>query len=106
VLLCQDERIWLEDLPSDLHDHSDDAGTAAHVPIPETHEQLKRAKKETKMQLERMFVLRALQKAGGNISEAARQTGMNRVQLQKLIAALMIDTDQVKAASRAKTPIS
>ena len=52
--------------------------------IPHDHDGLVAAKKALVSRLEREFVRAALARANGNVSQAARETGMNRAYLQRL----------------------
>ncbi len=51
-----------------------------------TGESLERAREEAISSIERDFLSRLLEKAGGNVSRAARDAGMHRSYLQKLLA--------------------
>ncbi|MBI3098037.1 MAG: sigma 54-interacting transcriptional regulator [Planctomycetes bacterium] len=54
-------------------------------PLPDKAGDLKREKRRLSTELERAFLLRALDRAEGNISEAARQAGMMRSRFQFLM---------------------
>ena len=51
-----------------------------------TGESLDRAREEAVSAIERAFLSRLLERAGGNVSRAAREAGMHRSYLQKLLA--------------------
>ena len=98
VLLCRGDRIRLEDLPARLRPESR-AMVVAKDPVekllrgaPKTNQELKDRKTELKRllktystELERRFAEGAVERAGGNISRAAQETGMHRVQLHSLL---------------------
>ncbi|MFH1421138.1 MAG: sigma 54-interacting transcriptional regulator [Planctomycetota bacterium] len=62
------------------------------VGIPRTIDELNAAKEQARETVEMLFITEALHSAGGNISEASRQTGMNRSQLQQLVSKHGIST--------------
>jgi Nif-specific regulatory protein len=99
VILCRGTTILPENLPEEV------CGTNHASPlmlpkIPETNEELKAAKAFARQQaseeVERLFILHMLQKTGGNISEAARQTGINRSWLQQMVGKLGLDKEEFK----------
>jgi DNA-binding NtrC family response regulator len=61
----------------------------AALPPPLTNAELKRVKREIRRtavdEIERQFLLRALAESGGNITRAARQTGLQRTSFQSLM---------------------
>ncbi len=84
AVLLADESVDLEDLPLG-------AGASAvdWADVPDDARVLAARKKEIRArsvdQLERLFVLKALRNAGGNVSEAARSVGMKRPNLHALM---------------------
>ena len=86
VILCEGERIGRADLPA-----LDDSGGVAPPPedVPETNEALKAMKKEVREHavrtVERRFLINALTQSDWNVSQAARRTGMQRTQFQRLM---------------------
>ena len=86
VILCEGEWISRADLPA-LGD-SDGADPPADD-VPETNEALKAMKKEVRehavRRVERRFLLNALTQADWNVTQAARRTGMQRTQFQRLM---------------------
>ena len=65
------------------------------VPIPKNNEELKTAKAEERRKaeerVERLFLTELLSKTHGNVSEAARQAGMNRSWLAQLVRKHQLD---------------
>jgi len=84
AVLLADETVDLEDIPLG-------AGASAvdWADVPDDARVLAARKKEIRArsvdQLERLFVLKALRNAGGNVSEAARSVGMKRPNLHALM---------------------
>jgi DNA-binding NtrC family response regulator len=83
VILCEGEVITRDELPflddiESLVDH-----------IPTTNEELKEVKREIRRRavdkVEKNFVLRALSKNDWNVTRAAKEVGLQRTNLQKLI---------------------
>ncbi len=95
VILCRGPLILPEDLPEEVRGTTH---SASFIPskIPETNEELKAAKafarQKASEEVERLFILHMLQKTGGNVSEAARQAGINRSWLQQMVSKLGLDT--------------
>ena len=83
VLLARRDEASEEDLPSSLAGEEGPSGAAPRS-VPRNHEELLVAKKEASEAVEREFVRAALTRANGNVSQAARETGMNRSYLQRL----------------------
>lgn len=98
VLLGRGDRIRLEDLPLRLRTESRSM-VVAKDPIekllrsaPKTNHELKERKNELKRllrtysaELEKRFAESAVERSGGNVSKAAAETGMHRVQLHSLL---------------------
>ena len=85
LLLTRGEVVELADLPpSVLVPDDEDPEGAGPLPVPRDHDGLLRAKKLALHRLEGAFVRAALTRAQGNVSRAARETGMNRAYLQRL----------------------
>jgi transcriptional regulator with GAF, ATPase, and Fis domain len=98
VLLCRGDRIRLEDLPPRLRPEARSMVVAKDPvekllrSVPRTNPELKERKNELKRllksygsELERRFAEAAVERAGGNVSKAAQETGMHRVQLHALL---------------------
>lgn len=85
VVLCKNRMLGVDDLPDNIKSA---VGTGAGI-LPQNSEQLRNVKKKLMQDsiepLEKNFVIRALRKTGGNISEAARITQMGRRQFQRLM---------------------
>ncbi len=85
LLLTRGHEVLEDDLPAELT--SPEAFAASDRPTraaPRTHDELLEAKKVAVEAIEREFVRAALGRARGNVSRAARDTGMNRSYLQRL----------------------
>jgi len=86
VILCESDYITIQDLPH-LSDIGDIERLIAYVP--ETNEELVRIKKEVRQKavarVERNFIWNALEKNNWNITQAARQTGLQRPNLQNMM---------------------
>jgi DNA-binding NtrC family response regulator len=86
VLLTRGAEAGEDDLPPELA-----RPTAFEGPerpkrrLPRNHDELLVAKREAVEAIELEFVRAALAKARGNVSRAARETGMNRSYLQRLV---------------------
>ena len=85
VVLCKNPMLGIDDLPDNIV--SLIAPETEH--IPQNSHQLKMVKKqimdESVSVLEKNFVIKALRRASGNVSEAARLTQMHRRQFQRLM---------------------
>jgi DNA-binding NtrC family response regulator len=86
VILCEDDRITLKDLPL-LHEENglDDM----YAKIPDNNEELKKMKKEIReksvRKLEKKFLLKALESNDWNVSRAAEKTGLLRPNFHALM---------------------
>lgn len=85
VVLCKNSMIGVDDLPDKIRFLADQDNER----IPQNSKQLRLVKKkildESVGTVERDFVVNALRKARGNISEASRLTQMHRKQFQRLM---------------------
>ncbi len=83
-----------------LHSEIREAVGAVTDYVPSTKEELQKEKiKRTEkvlMDLERSFLLKLIEDAGGNISEAARLSGYDRRQLQNLIKKHQLDMTKLR----------
>jgi transcriptional regulator with GAF, ATPase, and Fis domain len=92
VATVEGELIRLEHLPPEIRGSGAPGSELGVEDVPENSEQLKEAKRRIKesvfAQVERSFVLRALEKSGGNITRAAQSVGMQRPNFHALIRKL------------------
>jgi DNA-binding NtrC family response regulator len=86
VILCEDNIITLKDLPL-LHEENGFHDLDAN--IPESNEELKKMKKEVREKsvrnLEKKFLLKALENNDWNVSKAAESTGLQRTNFHALM---------------------
>ena len=86
VILCETDQITIADLP-----HLSDLGDIERLIeyVPETNQELVRIKKEIRQKavarVERNFVWNALEKNNWNVTQAARQTGLQRPNFQNMM---------------------
>jgi transcriptional regulator with GAF, ATPase, and Fis domain len=85
VVLCKSKMLGVDDLPENIKSPNNPEAEY----LPQNSHQLKIVKKQIMFDsvgmMEKNFVLRALRKAEGNVSEAARITQMHRKQFQRLM---------------------
>ncbi|MCP4583516.1 MAG: GAF domain-containing protein [candidate division Zixibacteria bacterium] len=85
IVLCKSRTLSIDDLPDNI---KSPAGPEAEY-LPQNSHQLKLVKKrmmdDSVGVMEKNFLIRALRKAGGNVSEAARLTQMHRKQFQRMM---------------------
>ena len=86
VVLSDADTIQLEDLPENLITQTEDIIGSAQTDLP-----FQDAKDAVIENFERAFIDRLLKAHNGNVSRAARQNGMNRHRLQRLISKYAID---------------
>jgi len=88
MILCRDKIITVGMLPKQIRisQVSDRKLRVSNesLPIPRNKEELAAARAEAQKKVERLFLTELLSSTHGNISEAARQTGMNRSWLTEL----------------------
>ena len=85
VILCENDQITLKDLPI-----FSEAGVGQLLDsVPQTNEELKKAKKEIRQkavkQIEKNFILTALEKNDWNVTRAAEETGLQRSNFQSMM---------------------
>jgi DNA-binding NtrC family response regulator len=89
VATADDELVRLEHLPPEIRGGAAPARDANDGPVPESAEQLKQVKQQLKQavydQLEKRFVLSALEKSGWNVTRAAQLVGMQRPNFHALM---------------------
>ena len=86
VALSDADAIQLEDLPENLVGQTADTLSSAQIDLP-----FQEAKDAVVEKFERTFIHRLLKAHNGNVSRAARQNGMTRHRLQRLISKYAID---------------
>lgn len=86
VILCENDRITLKDLPVL---HGDNGFDKLFSTVPETNEEFKKMKKEIRQlavsKLEKQFLLKALTNNDWNVTTAATKTGLQRTNFQALM---------------------
>lgn len=96
VILCERDRITLKEIA--LPAPCGDTGYAEYVPS--TNEELKEIKKEIRERavqaVEKNFILNALSRSDWNVTLAAKQTGLQRTNFQKLMKKYGISLQQLK----------
>ncbi len=96
MIFTRGGQITADSLPSEIRE----AVGAVTDYVPSTKEELQKEKiKRTEkvlMDLERSFLLKLIEDAGGNISEAARLSGYDRRQLQNLIKKHQLDMTKLR----------
>ncbi len=87
VILAGSTLITTADLPPEIQEG---AGLPQLDALPRTNEELKDAKRaardEAQLRVERRFLVGLLRSAGGSVTQAAEQAGMNRSLLQQMLA--------------------
>lgn len=104
IILAADNYIGESELPPELLESNRPAETdnrpARSIPTARTNEELKLAREEAADQavkeVELAFLKAVLEDAGGNISRAAKNTGMNRSLFQRLVKKHGIQIDREK----------
>ena len=86
IALSDTDTIQIEDLPENLIAQTGYTIVSAQTDLP-----FQEAKDAAVEKFERSFIDRLLKVHNGNVSRAARQNGMNRVRLQRLISKYAID---------------
>ena len=99
AILCRDRTITVDVLPKETQTLAtqENAVTpfiADPITIPRNNAELKTAKAEAQQKIELLFLTELLYNAKGNISEAAREAGMNRSWLTELIGKHGLDLRQ------------
>ena len=86
IALSDADAIQIENLPENLVGQTADTIGSAQIDLP-----FQEAKDAVVEKFERTFIDRLLKAHNGNVSRAARQSGMNRPRLQRLISKYAID---------------
>jgi len=82
VILAKSENVCKDDLPKNLLDGS---GNGPSIQIPGDYEELKVLRKKVVEEVEKNFLKNVLDKTGNNITRAAQDANMHRVELQRMI---------------------
>lgn len=94
VVMCREKQLDIEDLPESIRWGE---GHGSQM-MPKDSRQLRLVKRrivdESVGPMEKSFLIRALKRSGGNISQAARLTQMHRKQFQRLIKRHNLDIEQ------------
>jgi Nif-specific regulatory protein len=105
VVLTRATQIGYGDLPDYIKSYSSQGDGKL---LPKTNRELMKAKRELYKksigELERRFLLQALEEAGGNISEAARRAQMQRKQFQRLMKRHEVTTATPEEDKEAEIP--
>jgi DNA-binding NtrC family response regulator len=88
AILCDSERIEPGDLPAEMR--AAPPTPYSQSPIPQSWEEFKEYKRQVRdaavQEVERRFLVDALDRLGGNVSRAAEDVGMQRTQFHALMA--------------------
>ncbi len=82
VILAKTENISKDDLPKNIFDG---AGNGSSIQVPSDYQDLKLLRKKVVEQVEINFLKNILEKTENNISQAAQEAKMHRVELQRMI---------------------
>jgi transcriptional regulator with PAS, ATPase and Fis domain len=82
VILAKSENVCKDDLPRNLLDGS---GNGSSIQIPGDYEELKLLRKKVVEEVEKNFLKNILDKTGNNVTRAAQDAKMHRVELQRMI---------------------
>jgi DNA-binding NtrC family response regulator len=87
AILCDQERIEPRHLPSEIRQAS--PRSTSSTPLPRAWEEFKRLKQQVRdaavQDLERRYIMEALERCGGNVSRAAEEIGIQRTNLHALM---------------------
>jgi len=96
AILCDSERIAPGDLPPEMRQAP--AAPYSQSPIPRFWDEFKDYKRQVRdaavLEVERRFLMDALQRSGGNVSRAAEEVGMQRTQFHALMARYGLTGDE------------
>lgn len=96
AILCDQERIEPHHLPSEIRQSP--PRPSGGTPLPRTWEEFKLLKQQVRdtavQQLERRFLVEALERCGGNVSRAAEEIGIQRTNLHALIRKYGLSEDE------------
>jgi DNA-binding NtrC family response regulator len=95
AILCDAERIEAQHLPPEIRRAR---GATGLRPLPREWEAFKELKRQVRdaavQELERRFLMEALQRSGGNVSRAATEVGMQRTQFHQLMRKYGLATEE------------
>lgn len=95
IVLAESKIIRVKDLPLYLNPEKKD-GIDIIGDVPKSNEELKRAKMQAGIELEKKFLFFVLKKYRGNISEASKETKINRSVLHEMIRKNEIDVEEFR----------
>jgi len=100
IILCKEKMIGINDLPQEIRNVKPSVVISlideGDFIIPKNNNELKAAKAKVEERIERLFLTGLLSSTLGNVSEAARQAGMNRSWLAQLVIKHHLDLAQFR----------
>jgi DNA-binding NtrC family response regulator len=99
MIMCKEDMITLNALPKELRSSTllkKKKLNMESINIPTNKEELRAARADAQRQVEILFLREILSATDGNVTEAARRTGMNRSWLSELIGKHNLDLDQFR----------
>ncbi|MBD3180835.1 response regulator [Candidatus Poribacteria bacterium] len=98
MVLCKEDVIKTDLIPKELRTSSasNKIVDTKDVKIPTNKAELREARTEAQQQVEILFLRNILSASDGNVTEAARKSGMNRSWLSELIGKHNLDLDQYR----------
>ena len=100
IILCKEKMIGINDLPQEIRNVKPSVKISlideGDFIIPQNNNELKAAKAKVEERIERLFLTGLLSSTLGNVSEAARQAGMNRSWLAQLVNKHHMDLGQFR----------
>jgi DNA-binding NtrC family response regulator len=100
MILCRGDMITADCLSKEVRNadkaNGKETSVALDIPIPKNKEELSAARAEAQEKVELMFLKEILSTTNGNVTEAARKTGMNRSWLSEMISKNRLDLDQFR----------
>ena len=99
IILCRGRALTVDVLPKEIQrfaaqENKVTPSVGNPIAIPRNSEESKAAKAEAQREIERLFLMELLCNTKGNVSEAARKSGMNRSWLTELIGKHGLDLRQ------------
>ncbi|MEE8417126.1 MAG: helix-turn-helix domain-containing protein, partial [candidate division Zixibacteria bacterium] len=94
IIFSKGKIIDIESLPPEIRSLKySGVATETGISVPSSKSELKSAK----AQLDKMFLIRIMEKAGGNVMQAARISGMDRSQLHHMMNKLGLNSVDFKS---------